>query len=83
MSAHAQSATSEILTNASVSDPGSALEQSAARRRVTEEKMSSSEKEFERRQQRNAKKLDKLSEELGQLDLTPLSEKVRLDFRKV
>lgn len=34
-------------------------------------------KEFNRKHQRNAKKLDKLSEELDQLDLTPLSEQVR------
>lgn len=39
--------------------------------------MSDSEKEFDRKHQRNAKKLDRLSEELDQLDLTPLSEQVR------
>lgn len=39
--------------------------------------MSDSEKEFDRKHQRNEKKLDKLSEELDQFDLTPLSEQVR------
>lgn len=85
-SAHAQSVAAESRANASATDPGSALEQSATRRRATEDKMSSSDKEFERRHQRNAKKLDKLSEELDQLDLTPLSEQVRTvdgDVRKV
>lgn len=39
--------------------------------------MSDSEREFDRKHQRNVKKLDKLEEELDQLDLTPLSEQVR------
>lgn len=39
--------------------------------------MSDSEKEFDRKHQRNVKKLDKLSEELDQFDLAPLSEQVR------
>lgn len=39
--------------------------------------MSSGEKEFDRKHQRNLKKLDKLSSELDQLDLSPLSEQVR------
>lgn len=39
--------------------------------------MSDSQNEFDRKYQRNAKKLDKLSEELGQVDLTSLSEQVR------
>lgn len=39
--------------------------------------MSDSEKEFDRKHQRNVKKVDKLSEELDQFDLAPLSEQVR------
>lgn len=39
--------------------------------------MSESEAEFDRKHQRNMKKLDKLSEELEQFDLTALSEQVR------
>lgn len=75
--AHAQSTVAESRVNASTSDPGSTLNQSAASRKVTEEKMSSSGKEFDRKHQRNVKKLDKLSEELDQFDLAPLSEQVR------
>lgn len=75
--AHAQSTMAESRVNASVSNPGSTLNQSAASRQATEEKMSSSSKEFDRKHQRNVKKLDKLSEELDQFDLTTLSEQVR------
>eukprot|EP00066_Takifugu_rubripes_P007348 XP_003972809.1 PREDICTED: laminin subunit beta-1-like [Takifugu rubripes] len=72
--AHAQSTMAESLVNASTSNPGSTVNQSAASRQATEEKMSSSSKEFDRKHQRNVKKLDKLSEELDQFDLTALSE---------
>lgn len=75
--AHAQSTMAESLVNASTSNPGSTVNQSAASRQATEEKMSSSSKEFDRKHQRNVKKLDKLSEELDQFDLTALSEQVR------
>lgn len=74
--AHRQSMMAELHANASTSNPGNTLEQSAAVRRATEDVMGSSEKDFDRKQQRNLKKLDKLSTELDQLDLSPLSEQV-------
>lgn len=43
--------------------------------------MSAGRSEFDRKHQRNAAKLDKLSEELDQLDLRPLSEQVRKALR--
>lgn len=67
----------ENRVNASTSNPGSTLEQSAASRQATEEKISISGKEFDRKHQRNMKKLDKLSEELDQFNLMLLSEQVR------
>lgn len=74
--AHGQSMMAELRANASASNPGNTLEQSAAVRRATKDVMGSSEKDFDRKQQRNLKKLDKLSSELDQLDLSPLSEQV-------
>lgn len=66
----------ELRANASTSNPGNTLEQSAKCRQTTEKEMGKSEKDFDRRQQRNLNKLDKLSTELDQLDLSPLSEQV-------
>lgn len=76
MSSHSLSTMAEGRVNASTSSPGSTLERSAASRRAAEQQMSESEKEFDRKHQRNEKKLDKVTEELEQLDLTPLSEQV-------
>lgn len=42
--------------------------------------MSSSEKEFDRKQQRNLKKLEKLSKDLDQFNLSAFSEQVRNNF---
>lgn len=74
--AHRQSMMAELRTNASTSNPGNMLEQSATDRRETELLMGRREKDFDRKQQRNLKNLDKLSSELDQLDLSPLSEQV-------
>lgn len=75
--AHMQSLMAEVRANTSTSNPGNTLEQSAALRKTTEDKMSSGEKEFDRKHQRNVKKVDKLSSDVDQLDLSPLSEQVR------
>lgn len=71
------STTSEFRANLSTSSPGNTVEQSASVRASTEDKLQSSQKEFDRKEQRNSQKLDKLSTDLDQLELKSLSEKVR------
>lgn len=75
--AHMQSRMAEQRTNASTSDPGNTVKQSVAVRKATEDKLSSTKKEFDRKQQRNMQKLDKLSKELDKFSLSSLNEKVR------
>lgn len=67
----------EMRTKASTSDAGNTVEQSAAVRQATEDKLSSRQKDFDRKHQRNEQKLDKLSKELGKFTLSSISEKVR------
>ena len=74
--AHTQSTMAEHRVNASTSNLGNTVEQSGSLRQATMDKMSSNEKDFDRKHQRNLKKLDKLSSELDQFDLSPLSEQV-------
>lgn len=74
--AHIQSRMAEQRTNASTSDPGNTVKQSVAVRKATEDKLSSRKKEFDRKQQRNIQKLDKLSKELDKFSLSSLSDKI-------
>lgn len=76
--AHQKSMMSELRANISTSNPGSTLEQSATTRQTTEGSLANSQKDFDRKHERNMKKLDKLSTDLDQLDLSPLSEQVEL-----
>lgn len=74
--AHQQSVMSERRANISTSNPGNTLEQSATMRQTTEESLANNQKDFDRKHERNVKKLDKLSTDVDQLDLLPLSEQV-------
>ncbi|KAK2859145.1 hypothetical protein Q5P01_003765 [Channa striata] len=73
--AYTQSVMAERLANASTTNPGNTVEQSASVRTAAEDKLSSSQREFDRKQQRNSQRLDKLSNELEKFDLSALSEK--------
>ncbi|KAM3858939.1 laminin subunit beta-1b [Diretmus argenteus] len=73
--AHMRSMMAEFNANASTSSPGNTLQQSATVRQTTEDKLSSTQKEFNRKHQRNADKLDKLTADLDAFDLSALGEK--------
>ncbi|XP_051807806.1 laminin subunit beta-1b [Acanthochromis polyacanthus] len=73
--AHMQSREAELRSKAATTDPGNTVESSAQVRKATEDKLSSSQKEFDRKHQRNTQKLEKLSEDMEKFELSPLSEK--------
>uniref|UniRef100_UPI003AADFC17 laminin subunit beta-1a n=1 Tax=Centroberyx gerrardi TaxID=166262 RepID=UPI003AADFC17 len=70
-----QSQAAEARANASTSDPGSPVENSAALRQAAEDKMNETKAEFHRRHKEHAKRLDDLAGQLETLDLSELSEK--------
>lgn len=71
-----QSLAAEARVNASTIDGGNPIENAAALRNATENKMNESKEEFDRQQEEHAKRLDDLAGELETLDLSELSEKV-------
>ncbi|KAM4615458.1 laminin subunit beta-1b [Polymixia lowei] len=74
-SAHMQSMMSEFRANASTSNPGNTVKQSATVRQAAEDKLSSNQKDFDRRHQRNTQKLDKLDGDLDKFNMSALSRK--------
>ncbi|XP_072566065.1 laminin subunit beta-1-like [Paramormyrops kingsleyae] len=70
-----QSLDAEALANASTTDPGSTVEQSAAIRRAAEDRMNGSRAQFSRTQEEDARRLDDLAVQLETLGLSKLSEK--------
>uniref|UniRef100_A0A8C7YVE2 Laminin, beta 1b n=1 Tax=Oryzias sinensis TaxID=183150 RepID=A0A8C7YVE2_9TELE len=73
--AHLESTAAERRSTASTSGPGSPLQESAALRNTAGDKLSRSQRDFDRKNQRHTQKLERLSKELEKLNLTHLSEK--------
>ncbi|XP_055009702.1 laminin subunit beta-1b isoform X2 [Boleophthalmus pectinirostris] len=74
--AHTESTKAEIRANISTTIPGNTVAISEAVRKVTEDKLRNSKKEFDRKHQRNLEKLKKLENELNEFDLSPLSTQI-------
>ncbi|CAJ1055768.1 laminin subunit beta-1 [Xyrichtys novacula] len=70
-----QSQAAEVRANASVSDPNSPVETSAALRKLTDDKLNQTREEFLRRHTEHAQRLDDLAGELQTLDLSEISHK--------
>ncbi|KAK5849033.1 hypothetical protein PBY51_008708 [Eleginops maclovinus] len=75
ISAHMKSTMAELQANSSTSDPSNTVKQSAMKRNGTENLLITAQKGFDRAHKRNSQKLDKLTTDLDQLDLSALSEK--------
>lgn len=73
-----ESEAAEARVNASISDPGSLVEQSALLRNHTESMMNETKEEFQKKQDEHTKALDNLAGQLETLDLSELSEKVSI-----
>uniref|UniRef100_A0A6Q2Z9P7 Laminin, beta 1b n=1 Tax=Esox lucius TaxID=8010 RepID=A0A6Q2Z9P7_ESOLU len=73
--AHLKSKRAEIRANQSTSYPDNTLEQSATQRRAAEDKLSQNQLEFDLKQQKHEKKLQRLASELASVDVSELSEK--------
>uniref|UniRef100_A0A6Q2YM62 Laminin, beta 1b n=1 Tax=Esox lucius TaxID=8010 RepID=A0A6Q2YM62_ESOLU len=66
--AHLKSKRAEIRANQSTSYPDNTLEQSATQRRAAEDKLSQNQLEFDLKQQKHEKKLQRLASELASVD---------------
>uniref|UniRef100_A0A3B4BHD9 Uncharacterized protein n=1 Tax=Periophthalmus magnuspinnatus TaxID=409849 RepID=A0A3B4BHD9_9GOBI len=74
--AHTESTNADIRANIATAIPGNTVAISGAVRKATEDKLTSSKKDFDRKHQRNLQKMEKLENELNAFDLSSLSPKI-------